>query len=68
MFLLACLSHIYAKPTQNIQVIHPKIGTTATSQDEKITLTLIAKKQNYGGDAKNTRECYIFPKKCEYPY
>ncbi|BDB67309.1 hypothetical protein Hc94105_1530 [Helicobacter cinaedi] len=62
MFLLACLSHIYAKPTQNIQVIHPKIGTTATSQDEKITLTLIAKKQNYGGDAK-TRESAIYSPK-----
>lgn len=51
-----------AQPTQNLQVIHPKIGTTATSQNGKIKLTLIAKKQNYGGEAK-TREGAIYSPK-----
>lgn len=39
-------------------VSHPKIGTTAQSDDGAITITLVAKKQNYGGSA-DTRDADI---------
>ncbi|MDD7318448.1 MAG: hypothetical protein SOZ80_05425 [Prevotella sp.] len=39
-------------------VSHPKIGTTTQSDDGAITMTLIAKKQNYGGGA-DTRDTDI---------
>ena len=39
-------------------VSHPKIGTTAQSTDGALTMTLIAKKQNYGGGA-DTRDTDI---------
>ena len=36
------------------QAVHPTLGTTATSDDGEITITLIAKKQNFGGKEPNT--------------
>lgn len=35
-------------------VLHPKIGTTATSSDGKLKITLIAKKQNYSAAMKDS--------------
>lgn len=32
-------------------IVHPKIGTTASSADGAVKLTLYGKKQNFGGDA-----------------
>lgn len=31
-------------------IVHPKIGATASSADGAVTLTLVGKKQNFGGD------------------
>lgn len=31
-------------------LVHPKIGTTVTSDNGKVTMTLVGKKQNYSGD------------------
>ncbi|MBR5117611.1 MAG: beta-propeller fold lactonase family protein [Muribaculaceae bacterium] len=36
------------------EVIHPKVGETATSTDGKLKLTLIAKKQNYSAAMKDS--------------
>lgn len=43
-------------------LVHPKIGTTVTSDDGKVKVTLVAKKQNYGGDAA-TRDTDIYSPK-----
>ncbi|WP_238700255.1 YncE family protein [Helicobacter jaachi] len=45
----------------NLQVIHPKIGTSVSAKDGSITLTLIDKRQNYAGGA--TRESAIYSPK-----
>lgn len=47
LFSLLCL---FAS-TAMAQLVHPKIGTTVTSSDGSVTVTLVAKKQNYGGGA-----------------
>lgn len=36
------------------EVVHPKVGETATSTDGKVKLTLIAKKQNYSTAMKDS--------------
>lgn len=43
-------------------IVHPKIGTTVTSDDGKVRVTLVGKKQNYGGDA-STRDTDIYSPK-----
>lgn len=43
-------------------LVHPKIGTTVTSDDGKVTVTLVGKKQNYGGDAA-TKDTDIYSPK-----
>lgn len=50
-FLSAVLITLLAAICQAQSIVHPKVGTTVTSDNGKITLTLYAKKQNYGGDA-----------------
>lgn len=40
------------------QVVHPKIGTSVTSDDGKVTVTLVGKKQNYSVD-KETQDTDI---------
>ena len=41
------------------QAVHPTIGTSATSTDGELTITLIAKKQNFGGKEPNTQDTDI---------
>lgn len=48
--------------TAMAQLVHPKIGTTVTSDDGKVKVTLVGKKQNYGGDAA-TRDTDIYSPK-----
>lgn len=60
--IVAALLFVGAHAQESLQVIHPKIGTHASSQDGAITLTLIDKRQNYGGE-KQTREGAIYSPK-----
>lgn len=41
------------------QIVHPKVGTTATSNDGKMKITLIAKKQNYSIAMKDSHDSDI---------
>ena len=43
-------------------VVHPKIGTEATSTDGKIKIKLIGQKQNFGGPAETRDEAIHSPK------
>ena len=37
-------------------IVHPKVGETAKSDDGKLTLTLVAKKQNYSLAMKDSHD------------
>lgn len=41
------------------EAVHPTIGTSVTSSDGELTITLIAKKQNFGGKEPNTLDTDI---------
>ena len=43
-------------------VLHPKIGTEATSSDGKLKIKLVGKKQNFGGSAETRDEAIHSPK------
>lgn len=58
-------SHIKteAKGTDKKQVIHPALGTSVTSTDGALRITLDGRKQNYGGRPANTRDVSILSPK-----
>lgn len=45
------------------RVVHPQIGTSTTTPDGKLTLRLVAKKQNYPGGPAASRDTDIFSPK-----
>lgn len=55
---------IQAKQQDNTQlrVIHPKIGTSATSNDGNLTITLIDKRQNYTSNQRTHEPAIYSPK------
>lgn len=52
--LTITLAAVFATTGICENVVHPKIGTTATSTDGKLIITLIAKKQNYSAAMKDS--------------
>ncbi|MBQ0048765.1 MAG: hypothetical protein KBT12_00780 [Bacteroidales bacterium] len=60
LFLIFALLAPMAGKAQGL--VHPKVGTTMTSDDGKVKVTLVAKKQNYGGSVE-TRDTDVYSPK-----
>lgn len=60
---IALFGSMFAYNAHAQELVHPNIGTTATSKDRALKLKLIAKKQNYkNGEAETRDETICSPK------
>ncbi len=57
--VLLFMGNLLPTQAQDIPLVHPTIGTQASSDDGSVKMTLIGKKQNFTGGSADTRDVYI---------